>query len=146
MFIQRKDRVKNSGAETNGRAIQGTPYKGIHSVCRHQTLKLLLLRGACWSEHAVVDSWEVLSALRDPSGGAGGGTGGMEGDCNSIWRTTLAGWNTQWFQGLDHQPRSVQGGIHDSRYVCWRQWLCLTSEAGEVLGPLEVWCPSLGWC
>jgi hypothetical protein len=48
-----------------------------------------------------------------------------------------AGRTTQCFQGLDYQPRSVQGGIHSSRYICGREWPCLTSIGGEALGPVE---------
>ena len=39
---------------------------------------------------------------------------------------------------LDHQPRSVQGGIHGSRYICSREWPCLTVREWESLGPVEV--------
>ena len=38
---------------------------------------------------------------------------------------------TQSFQGLDHQPKSIHGGIHDSRYLCSRGWPYLTSMGGE---------------
>ena len=41
-------------------------------------------------------------------------------------------------QGLDRQPRSVQEGIHSSRYICSRGWLCMTSMGGETLGPVEI--------
>jgi hypothetical protein len=47
--------------------------------------------------------------LRDPGGGAGRRTGGAEGNCNLIGRTISAGWTTEFSQGVDHQPRSVQG-------------------------------------
>jgi hypothetical protein len=53
---------------------------------------------------------------------------------------------TQSSQGLDHQPRSVQGVIHNYRYVCSRGWPCLTSVGREVLSPVEVGCPSVGGC
>ena len=45
---------------------------------------------------------------------------------------------TQNSQGLDHQPRSVLGGIHGSRYICSRGCPCLTSMGGESFGPVEV--------
>jgi len=76
--------------------------------------------------------------LRDPGGGAGRRTEGAEGDSNPIGRITSAGQTTQCFQGLDHQPRSVQGGIHDSRFIGSRQWPYLTSVGRETLGPVEV--------
>jgi hypothetical protein len=76
------------------------------------------------------------SEFRDHSGGAGRRNGGSEGDCNSIGRTMLAGW-TQCSQELDHQPRSLQGGIHGYRYICSRGWPSLTSMLGEVFGPVE---------
>ena len=54
-------------------------------------------------------------------------------------RTTLAGWTTQYSQGLDHQPRSVQGSrIDGSRSICSREWPCLTSMGGEALCSVEV--------
>ena len=132
----------------------------IHTVCRHQipTL-LLLLRGACWQEIDVAVPWEVLLVTDqcrcgcqpsdrawEPGGGAGGRTGGEEGNCNPIGRTILAGWATQCSQGLHHQPRSAQGGIHGSRYICSRGWPCLTSMGGEAFGHVDIWCPSVGGC
>jgi hypothetical protein len=78
--------------------------------------------------------------LRDPGGGADRRPRESEEDCNPIETTTstLAGQTTQCSQGLDHQPRSVQGGIHGSRYICSREWPCLTSMGGETFGPVEV--------
>ena len=29
-----------------------------------------------------------------------------------------------------HEPRSVQGGTHGSRYICCRGWWCLTAIGG----------------
>ena len=78
----------------------------------------------------------------NPCGGAGRRTGGVEGQCIPIVRTTLSNWTTQCFKGLDHQPRSEQGGIHDSRYICSRGWLCLTSMGEEALVPVEVCAPA----
>ena len=74
--------------------------------------------------------------LRDPDVGAGRRTGGTKGDCNPIGTTTSAGQTTRFFQGLNHQSRSVQGGIHDSRYICSRE--CLTLMGEEALDPVEV--------
>jgi hypothetical protein len=37
----------NSGAETEGKAIQRLPDLGIHSTCRHQTQTLLLMPKMC---------------------------------------------------------------------------------------------------
>jgi hypothetical protein len=94
--------------------------------------------------------WEVLPApeqcgcrchqtkFGDLEGIAGGRTGGVEGDCHPIGRTMLAGQTTQSSQGLDHEPRSVQGEIHGFRYMCSRGWPSLTSMGREALGPVEV--------
>jgi len=76
--------------------------------------------------------------LRTLVGTLGERIGGVEGDCNFIGRTVSAGWTTLCSQGLDHQPRSVQGGIYASRYICSRGWPCLTSMGREALGPVEV--------
>ena len=76
--------------------------------------------------------------LREPDGGAGGKTGRVEGDCNPLGGAMLAGGSTQCSKGLDHQPRSIWGGIHGSRYICSRGWFCLTSMGREALGPVEV--------
>jgi hypothetical protein len=85
--------------------------------------------------------------LRDPGCGAGRRTGGAEGDCKAIGRIISTGWTTQCFQGLDHQPRSAQEGIHGSRYIGSREWPCLKSMGGEALGLVEeVGCPSVGGC
>ena len=73
----------------------------------------------------------------DPNGGVGGMSGGVEAHCNFIGKTMLAGWATQISQGLDHQPTSVHGRIHGSRYICSRGWSCLKSLGGEALGPVE---------
>jgi hypothetical protein len=35
-------------------------------------------------------------------------------------------------------------GIHDSKYICSRGWPCLAAMEGEALGPLKVWCFSIG--
>ena len=66
------------------------------------------------------------------------GLHGAEEDCNPIGRTISAGWTIKCSQGLDHQPKSIQGGIHDSRYICNRRWPFLTSVGREGLGPVEV--------
>jgi hypothetical protein len=51
--------------------------------------------------------------------------------------------NHQCSQRLNRQPRSIWGGIHDSRYVGSREWPCLTSMEKEALVPVEVCCPSV---
>jgi len=76
---------------------------------------------------------------------ADGRTGGAEGDCNPIGRTS-AGRTTQCSQGLDHQPWSAQEGIDGSRYICNTGWPCLTSVREDTLGSVEVSCPSIGRC
>ena len=94
--------------------------------------------------NADVDACSQLQTeLRDPGGGASGTTRGAVGDGNPIGRAS-AGQTTQCCQGLDHQPRSVQGGIHDSRNICSRGWPCLTSMGVKALSPVEVLCHSLG--
>jgi hypothetical protein len=79
-------------------------------------------------------------------GGAGGRTGGLEGDCNPIGRTTKVGLTTQLSQSLDHHPRSVPEGIHGSRYICSRRWPCPTAMEGEALGLRDVDCPNVKRC
>jgi hypothetical protein len=78
--------------------------------------------------------------LRDPSGGADRRTGGVEGDCKPIGRIRACQ-TSQCSQGLAHQ-----GGIHGYRYICRRGWPCLASVGGDILGPVEVLCPSIGGC
>jgi hypothetical protein len=81
---------------------------------------------------------------RDPSGRARGRNVGAEGDCNPIGRTMSTNGTTQSSQGPNHQPKSIYGGSHDSRYICNRRWPYLASMEGETLGPVEAWCPSVG--
>jgi hypothetical protein len=83
--------------------------------------------------------------LSDPGGGAGWRNGAAEGDCTPIGKTTT-GRTTQCFQRLDHQPRSVPGGIYGSRYIGGREWPCLTSMGGKTFSPVEIWCPGVGGC
>jgi hypothetical protein len=104
-----KNRDKN-GAETEGRAIWGLSHL---KVCL-QTLnpdtvpiaKKCLLTGIWYgcslggsTSNRPKQMW-VLRAnhqtdLRDPDGGASRRTGGAEGNCNPIGRTTPAGQTTQ---------------------------------------------------
>ena len=56
----------------------------------------------------------------------------MEGVCNLIERTSAVQ-TAQCSERLDHQTRSIQGEIHDSRYICSRGWPCLTAMGGEAL-------------
>jgi hypothetical protein len=74
--------------------------------------------------------------LRDPGGGAGRRTAGAEWDCNPIGRTTSAGQTTQYSEELDHQPRSLLGGIHGSRYIGSRASL---SDINGRQGDLVLW-------
>jgi hypothetical protein len=53
----------------------------------------------------------------DPNGGAGRRSGGEDEGCNPIGKTISAGLTTQCSQGLDYQPRSVQGGMASDTYV-----------------------------
>jgi hypothetical protein len=115
---------------------------------------LLLSRGACWqgtnwcgcSSEGSARNWPMQTGmlganhqteLRDPGGGAGWRPGGAEGDFNPVGRTLSADWTTQCSQGLDHQPKWVQGGIHGTRYICSKGW---------PLDPMEVWGPKVGGC
>jgi hypothetical protein len=43
---------------------------------------------------------------------------GTERDCNPVRRTISTNWNTQRSQGINHQPKSICGGSHGSRYIC----------------------------
>ena len=49
-------------------------------------------------------------------------------------------------QGLNHQPKSTDGGTQGSRLICIRGWLCRTSMRGKVLGLRKALCPSIGEC
>jgi hypothetical protein len=148
----KEEQGQESGTGTEGRAIRGLPHLGIHPVCRHccsqeNLMCLFLGRSGQQLTSADVDAWsQPWDWAQGPHRGAGRRTEGGEGDCNPIGRTTLDGQTTQCSQRLDHQPRSVPGGIHVSRHIYNRRWLCLTAMGGEVLGPVEVWCPRVGGC
>jgi hypothetical protein len=45
-------------------------------------------------------------------------------------------WTTLNSQGLSHQPKSIHGGSHGSRYICSRRWPYLSSVGR---GPLVMW-------
>jgi hypothetical protein len=49
-------------------------------------------------------------------------------------------------QGLNHQPKSTQGGTQGFSRICSREWPCWTSMGGEALGPVKALCPSIGEC
>jgi hypothetical protein len=85
----------------------------------------------------MIKNSKMETKLRGSDTGAVGRSGGAEGGCNPIGKTS-AGGTTQCSQELDHHLRSVQRGIHGSRYICSRGWPCLTSMGGEALGPVEV--------
>jgi hypothetical protein len=68
---------------------------------------------------------------RGHNGGSRGKTKGAAGDCNPIERTISANLTIQSFQRLNHQQKSIHGGIHDSRYIGSRVWPYLTSMGGE---------------
>jgi hypothetical protein len=44
---------------------------------------------------------------------------------------------TQSSQRLNHQPKSIHGGIHGSRYICNGGWPYITSMGRKVFGPVE---------
>jgi hypothetical protein len=73
-----------------------------------------------------------------------GRTEGAEGDCNLIRRTTIStNWTTQSSLGLNHQPKSINGGCHGSSFICRRGLPYLASMGGEIRGPMQDLCPSL---
>jgi hypothetical protein len=75
---------------------------------------------------------------RDPNGGVRERTEKAEGNCNPIGRTTIStNQTTQSSQRLNHQPRSIYGGIHDSRCISSRGWLYLVSMGGKNLVSVE---------
>jgi hypothetical protein len=58
-----------------------------------------------------------------------------EWDCNPIERTKVStNWTTQDSQGPNHQPKSIHGRSHGSRYIYSRGWPDLISVEGEALG------------
>jgi len=62
---------------------------------------------------------------------------GAEGDFNTIGRTISTNQTTQSHQRLNHKPKSIHGGSHDSRYMCSRGWPCLASTEEEAFGSVE---------
>ena len=69
----------------------------------------------------------------DLNGRDRGRTEGAEGDFNPIARMISTCWTPQRSQGLNHQPRSINAGIHGSHYIYRRG---LTSVGVEVLVPV----------
>ena len=142
------------------------PNLGIHPICRHQTLALLLMpRSTCLQEPHISCSLRGFPSTRlihmqictdnhqtepwYPNGRARGRNEGAERDCNPIGKkkkTISTNWTTRSSERLNHQPKSVHRGIHGSRYTCSRRWSYLASMGWEALGPMEVWCPSIGGC
>jgi hypothetical protein len=53
--------------------------------------------------------------------------------------------NNQSSQGINHQPRSTHGGIHDSSLICSRGWTCRASVREEDLGPVKARCSRVEW-
>jgi hypothetical protein len=74
---------------------------------------------------------------RDPNGRSRGKTVGAKQDYNPIRRTLSTNQTTQSSQRLNHQPKSIHGGIHGSRYIYSRGWTYLTSMGGKALGPVK---------
>jgi hypothetical protein len=152
---EKTETKKKNGAESDGRAIWGPPTWG--SILPVDTKP----QHGCYCQEVLTDRnlvpWEVLPAPDQCRWGClvptirlssqtpvGELEEEVEGDCNPIGRTMSSGWTTQCSQGIDHQPKRVQGGLQGSRYICGRRWPCLTLMSGEVLDPLEVWCPRVG--
>jgi hypothetical protein len=76
-----------------------------------------------WTEH------------RDHNGGVRGRTERAEGVYNPIGRTTISTNQTpQNSQGLNHQPKSTNGGTYVSICICSRGLTYLASMEGEALG------------
>jgi hypothetical protein len=48
--------------------------------------------------------------------------------------------------GLNHQPKKTHGGTHGSSCIYRGGWLSWSSMGGEVLGPVQVLCLSIGKC
>ena len=125
-------------------------------IWRHQTQTLLLMpRNTCWQESGMSVPWPIqmqilignhLTEHEDTSERARGRTEGAEGGCNPIGRTISTNWTTPCSKRLNHQPKSIHGGIHGSRYICSRGWPCSALVGGEALGPVQVWWPSVGGC
>jgi hypothetical protein len=138
LFLSKGNVGTESGTETEGKAIQKLPHLGIHPIYSHQTQTLLLMpKSACWQEtdnscllRGCVRAWPIqMQMIADnhwtehgvPNGRVRGRTEGAEGVCNSIGRTTiLTNQTSQSSQGLNHQPKSIHGGIHVSRCTCTR--------------------------
>jgi hypothetical protein len=57
----------------------------------------------------------------DSNGRAKGRTEGAKEDCHPIGRTLSNNWITPSSQALNHQAKSIHGGIHGSRYICSRE-------------------------
>jgi hypothetical protein len=85
-----------------------------------------------------------LTEPREHNGKVRGRTEGAEREYNPTGRTISTIWTTQISQRLSHQPKSTDRGIQGSRYICSREWPYLTSMGGETLGPMELWCLSIG--
>ena len=123
-------------------------------IWRHQTQTLLLMpRSTCWQESGMSVPWPIqmqilignhLTEHEDTSERAGGRTEGAEGGCIPIGRAISTNWTTPCSKRLNHQPKSIHGGIHGSRYICSRGWPYLTWMREEALGPVEASCPSIG--
>jgi hypothetical protein len=73
----------------------------------------------------------------DHNGRARRRTEGAEGNCNPIGRTISTNGTTRGFPELNHQPKSIHGEIHGSKYIFSRGLLYLTSMRRKVLGPVE---------
>jgi hypothetical protein len=113
---------------------------GIYPVCRHQSLYccsgqealadrdlewLLLGRSSKQLTNADVDAWSQPSDwAQGPHWRAGKRTGGVEGDCNPIGRTTSAGQITQCSQRLE--PPTKEGTGRDPCY-----WLSSWQETWD---------------
>ena len=88
-----------------------------------------------------------LAEHRIPTSEARERTQGAEGVSSPIGGTTICiNQNPQSSYGLNHQPKSTNGGTLGSSHICSRGWPSRSSMGGEALGPVKAQCPSIGEC
>jgi hypothetical protein len=106
------------------------------------------LRGSAstWPIQIQILTANYQTEPQDPNGRARERTEGVGGECNSVERTISTNHTTQSYYRLNHQPKNIHEMIHGSSYIGSRGWPYLTSKGGEDLGPVKVWCPSIGGC
>lgn len=120
-------------------------------IYSHQTQTILHLpRSACWE--ALAESEQMFTANhwtenRVHNRGVRERTERAEEVCNPIGRKTVStSQMPQSSQGLNHHPKNTKGWTYGSSHICNRGWPCWISIWGEALGPVKMWCPSVGEC